>query len=194
MYVYVLQMRIFVLQMYEYALEMFVYVFQCQTEQRWTPGARSPLALETFQWGKAPPPSAAPPPCSPNCTLPCSFHMSTSIHLLSLCEPGSQAESLTSPCKWLGHIRHSEVFLQLVELPVLPVVELQLPPHHNRHSHRHRSLTSQTENKLYCRTFDCCQISHTPVLLQNYIVDIYSCNSSVQKQDGYSHQTAALNV
>ena len=44
---------------------------------------------------------------------------------------------------WVTRAAH----LELVELPVLPVVELQLPPHHDRHPHRHCRLTSQAESR-----------------------------------------------
>ena len=50
----------------------------CQTVQRYLPGARWPLVLETFQLEKARPLAGAPRPCSPNCTLPCSFQIDIS--------------------------------------------------------------------------------------------------------------------
>ena len=51
----------------------------CQTVQRYLPGARWPLVLETFQLEKARPLAGAPRPCSPNCTLPCSFQIDISV-------------------------------------------------------------------------------------------------------------------
>ena len=41
-----LQMYVYIC--FTYVLQMYISVLQCQTEQRWRPGARSPLALETF--------------------------------------------------------------------------------------------------------------------------------------------------